>query len=70
MPISEARKRANKKWNDEHMKERYDRVQVVLPAGRKQIVDEYAKQNGETVSGLINRLLREALNISEDEWRQ
>ena len=70
MPMSEARKKANKKWNDAHMKERYDRVQIVLPAGRKQIVEEYARQTGETVSGLINRLLREALGMAEDEWRQ
>ena len=70
MPISEARKKANKKWNDAHMKERYDRVQIVLPAGRKQMVEDYAKQTGESVSGLINRLLRESMSISEDEWRQ
>ena len=24
MPISEAKKKANKKWNDENMKDRYD----------------------------------------------
>ena len=52
------------------MKERYDRVQIVLPAGRKQMVEDYAKQTGESVSGLINRLLRESMSISEDEWRQ
>lgn len=69
MPISEARKKANKKWNDAHMKERYDRVQIVLPAGRKQMVDDYARQTGETVSGLVNRLLRETLSVSEEEWR-
>ena len=70
MPMSEARKRANKKWNDAHMKERYDRVQIVLPAGRKQMVDDYVSQTGETISGLVNRLLREALNITEEEWRK
>lgn len=69
MPMSEARKKANKKWNDAHMKERYDRVQIVLPAGRKQMVDDYARQTGETVSGLVNRLLRETLSVSEEEWR-
>lgn len=70
MPMSEAKKKANKKWNDAHMKERYDRVQIVLPAGRKQMVEAYAKQTGESVSGLVNRLLRESMSISEEDWRQ
>ena len=48
----------------------YHKVQIVLPAGRKQMVDDYAKQTGETVSGLINRLLREAVGMTEDEWKQ
>lgn len=69
MPISEARKRANKKWNDAHMKERYDRVQIVLPAGRKQAVEARAAEHGESVNGLVNRLLREDMGISEEGWK-
>lgn len=69
MPISEARKRANKKWNDAHLKERYDRVQLVLPAGRKQALEAYAASYGESVNGLINRLIRENMGISEEDWK-
>ena len=68
-PISEARKRANKKWNDENQAKRYDRIQLVVPKGRKNDIDEYAKSQGESVNGLMNNLLREALGMSEEEWK-
>ena len=68
-PMSEARKRANKKWNDENQAKRYDRIQLVVPKGRKTDIDEYAKEQGESVNGLMNSLLREALGMSEDEWK-
>ena len=46
MAISEARKRANKKWNDANMKERYDRVQLVLPKGQKSALQAHATAKG------------------------
>ena len=68
-PISEARNRANKKWNDENQTKRYDRIQLVVPKGRKNDIDEFAKAQGESVNGLMNTLLREAMGMSEDEWK-
>ena len=69
-PLSEARKRANKKWNDENMAKKYDRIQLVVPKGRKADIDEYAKSHGESVNGIMNTLLREALNMTEEEWKE
>ncbi len=57
MPISEAKKRANKKWNDAHMKERYDRVQLVLPAGQKATVEAAATDAGESVNMYTQKAL-------------
>jgi len=68
-PLSEARKRANRKWNDENMTKKYDRIQLVVPKGRKTDIEAFAKANGESVNGLMNGLLRKALRMSEDEWR-
>ena len=34
-PMSQARKDANKKWNDDNLKERYDRIQLVVYKGEK-----------------------------------
>lgn len=57
MALSEARKQANKKWNEANMKERYDRIQLVVQKGKKEQIQAYAKQNGESVNGFINRLI-------------
>lgn len=69
-PLSDARKRANKKWNDENMAKKYDRIQLVVPKGRKADIDAYAKAKGESVNGLVNGLLRAALEMSEEEWKR
>ena len=69
-PLSEARKRANKKWNDENMSKKYDRIQLVVPKGRKADIDAYAKSRGESVNGLMNLLLRIDMGWSEDEWKR
>lgn len=61
MPLSDARKRANKKWNDENMKERYDRIQVVVPKGKKEIIQAHAAAQGESVNGFINKAIDEKL---------
>ena len=69
-PISEARKRANKKWNDENMAKKYDRIQLVVPKGRKSDIEVYAKVKGESVNGLMNALLCDALGMTEEEWKR
>lgn len=60
-PMSDARKRANKKWNDANMKERYDRVQLVLPKGRKAELQEVAERHNQSVNAFIVALIDEAL---------
>ena len=56
-PMSEARKRANKKWNDANMKEKYDRIQLVLPKGMKRGVQSAAAAAGESVNAYIYRAI-------------
>lgn len=57
MAMSEAKKRANRKWNNENLKERYDRIQVVVPKGKKEIIQSAAKASGESVNAFINRAI-------------
>lgn len=57
MPISEAKKKANKKWNDANLKDRYDRLQLVVPKGHKEVIQQAAARQGESVNGFINRLI-------------
>ena len=69
-PLSEARKRANKKWNDENLAKKYDRIQLVVPKGRKADIEAYAEEKGMSVNGWICAFVREALGMSEEEWKQ
>lgn len=62
MPMSEAKKRANKKWNEANLKERYDRIQLVVPKGCKELIQSAAQQTGESVNGLIWRLVKTELD--------
>lgn len=48
----------------------YDQLPVRVPKGRKADIDAYAKGKGESVNGLVNRFLREALGMSEEEWKR
>ena len=51
-----------------YQRKAYDRLNVLLPKGQKDAVDAFAKANGESVNGLVNRLLREAIGVPESEW--
>lgn len=48
----------------------YDRLAITVPKGRKEIIEEYAKAQGESVNGLVNGLLRNAIGLSEEEWKK
>lgn len=53
MVYSEAQKKAVKKYNEKT----YDEIKLRVKKGNKKIIQEYADVNGETVNGMINRLL-------------
>lgn len=61
MSLSEARKRANKKWNDENQKSKYDRIQLVVPKGEAEKIKAFAKQQGKSVNNLMYTLVSEAM---------
>ena len=56
-PMSEAKRAANKKWNDANLTKRYDRIQLVVPKGQREVIQEAAKINNESVNGMMIRLL-------------
>lgn len=66
-PMSEAKRQANKKWNDSHLKERYDRIQLVVPKGKKEVIQAAAKKSNESVNAFINRLIDAELERLEAE---
>ena len=50
-----ARTKANRRYNDKA----YDRISVTVPKGKKEEIAVTAARTGESVNGLINRLLQE-----------
>lgn len=54
--MSEAKKRANKKWNDANLKEKYDRINLVVPKGKKDIIAGYVPK-GMSLNAFINQAI-------------
>ena len=60
-PASKAQQRAVNKY----MKNNYDRINLVVPKGKKEIIHAHAVQQGESVNAYINRAIDKAM--SEDD---
>lgn len=60
-PASKAQQKAVNKY----MKENYDRVNLVMPKGRKDTVKAHAEKTGESLNGFINRAIDEAIERDE-----
>ena len=56
-PASKAQQKAVNKY----MKRNYDRVNLVMPKGKKDIIQAHAAQQGESVNAYINRAIDEAM---------
>ena len=57
MPISEAKKRNNAKWDAANL----DRLSLALPAGSRDAIKAHASQRGESVNAFIGRAIREQI---------
>lgn len=68
-PMTEARRRANKKWNDANMNLLYDHIHIFVPKGRRDAIKEHAVSKGMTVNGLICLLLQTELELTDEEWK-
>ena len=56
-PYTEARKKANEKWNAENL----DRISIAMPKGKKDVIKNYIASTGETMNAFINRAIDEAM---------
>lgn len=56
-PISEARRRANEKFNAKA----YDEIKVRVSKGQKEIVIAHAKMQGESLNAFMNRAIAETM---------
>ena len=58
----------NKKYAEKYLG-KLEGLTVRVPKGRKATVEALAAARGESVNGLINRLLRTEAGLSETEWK-
>lgn len=65
MALSDARKRANKKWNDANMTERYDRIQIIVPKGHKATIQTAADKENESINGYVNKAVLDRMGLKE-----
>lgn len=54
---SEKRIATNNRWTNAH----YDRINIAVPKGRKDVIQEYAQQRGESINSFIGRAISEAM---------
>lgn len=45
------------RYNNEFNKQAYDRISLMLKKGKKEIIQQKAKENGESVNAFINRAI-------------
>ena len=58
MPASKAHMKATNKW----MAKAYDRVNLTMPKGKKEIIQAHAEAIGTSVNGFINRAIDETMD--------
>lgn len=48
-------------YKNEFISKNYDRVNLTMPKGKKEVVKNYAKKKGESVNAFINRAIDETM---------
>lgn len=65
MPVTKAQQKAVNKY----MAANYDRVNLTMPKGQKEIIQAHSEALGESVNGFINRAIKETMardNLKEN----
>ena len=57
MPVSKAQQKAVSRY----VKSNYDRLELTVPKGQKDIIKAHAEAHGESVNGFINRAIAQAM---------
>ena len=65
MPVSKAQQRAVKKYSAAH----YDRLEILLPKGRRETIRRAAAGRGLSVNGYVAALVCADLHLSSEEWK-
>ena len=66
MSVSEARLRANRKYQEEKL----DEIKFRVPKGNKERIQEHAKAQGESTNAFIYRAVNEAIERDNKKEKQ
>ena len=58
--------KASTKAQNKYIAKAYDRVNLTMPKGKKDAVQEHAEARGESVNGFINRAIDEAMEREKE----
>ena len=62
MGYTEAQKQATARYN----KKAYDRIDVIVPKGKRKLIQEFAKKQGLSTNKFINEAIDKAMEEKED----
>ncbi len=66
MAVSKAQQRATNRF----IAKAYDRINLTIPKGRKEVIQTHAAARGESVNGFIGRAIAETMARDQDSGRQ
>lgn len=66
MAVSKAQQRATNRF----IANAYDRINLTIPKGRKEVIQTHAAARGESVNGFIGRAIAETMAHDQDSGRQ
>ena len=58
------------RYNNEYIKQTYDRINLTVPKGQKEAIQAHATALGESVNGFINRVISEAIERESAEMNE
>ncbi len=57
-------------YNNSFIARMYDRINLTMPKGKKEIIQAFAESNGESVNAFINRAISEAMERDKAKENQ
>ena len=63
MSVSKAQQKAQNKW----IGKTYDRINLTVPKGQKEVIKAHAESRGESVNGFLNRAASETMERDNSE---
>lgn len=46
----------------------YDQLAIRVPKGRRAEIEAFTREHGESINGMVNRLIQAEMGLSDDEW--